>query len=58
MNSFTKKICNCCTRLNPELGTEDDFNRLYNVVAHEALKQEYDPAGRLPGLYEKCVRGR
>ena len=37
---------------------EDDFNRLYNVVAHEALKQEYDPAGRLPGLYEKCVRGR
>ena len=37
---------------------EDDFNRLYNVVAHEALKQEYDQAGRLPGLYDKCVRGR
>jgi FAD/FMN-containing dehydrogenase len=38
--------------------SEDDFNRLYNVVAQEALKREYDPDGRLPGLYEKCVRGR
>ena len=38
--------------------TEDDFNRLYNGVAHEKLKREYDGAGRLPGLYDKCVRGR
>jgi FAD/FMN-containing dehydrogenase len=37
---------------------EDDFNQLYNIGAHKALKQEYDQAGRLPGLYEKCVRGR
>jgi FAD/FMN-containing dehydrogenase len=37
---------------------EDDFNRLYNGAAHQALKQEYDQAGRLPGLYDKCVRGR
>jgi FAD/FMN-containing dehydrogenase len=37
---------------------EDDFNRLYNVAALEKLKQEYDSAGRLPGLYDKCVRGR
>jgi FAD/FMN-containing dehydrogenase len=38
--------------------TEDDFSRLYNGVAHEKLKREYDSAGRLPGLYDKCVRGR
>jgi FAD/FMN-containing dehydrogenase len=38
--------------------SEDDFNQLYNIGAHQALKQEYDQAGRLPGLYDKCVRGR
>jgi FAD/FMN-containing dehydrogenase len=38
--------------------TEDDFSRLYNGVAHEKLKREYDGAGRLPSLYDKCVRGR
>jgi FAD/FMN-containing dehydrogenase len=38
--------------------TEDDFSRLYNGPAHEKLKREYDSAGRLPGLYDKCVRGR
>ena len=38
--------------------TEDDFSRRYNGVAHEELKREYDSAGRLPGLYDKCVRGR
>ncbi len=38
--------------------TEDNFSRLYNGVAHEKLKREYDSAGRLPGLYDKCVRGR
>jgi FAD/FMN-containing dehydrogenase len=38
--------------------TEDDFSRLYNGVAHEKLKREYDSAGRLRGLYDKCVRGR
>jgi FAD/FMN-containing dehydrogenase len=38
--------------------SEDDFNRLYNGEAHEKLKRKYDSAGRLPGLYDKCVRGR
>ena len=38
--------------------TEDDFSRLYNGGAHEKLKRQYDGAGRLPGLYDKCVRGR
>ncbi|HEY1675263.1 MAG TPA: FAD-binding oxidoreductase [Streptosporangiaceae bacterium] len=38
--------------------TEDDFNQLYNGAAQEKLKREYDPSGRLPGLYDKCVRGR
>jgi FAD/FMN-containing dehydrogenase len=38
--------------------TEDEFRRLYNGVAYDQLKREYDGAGRLPGLYDKCVRGR
>ena len=37
---------------------EDEFWQLYNGQAYAALKAEYDPAGRLAGLYEKCVRGR
>ncbi|MFC7343670.1 FAD-binding oxidoreductase [Saccharopolyspora griseoalba] len=36
--------------------TEDEFWRLYNLPAYEELKSRYDPKGRLPGLYEKCVR--
>jgi len=35
--------------------TEDDFWALYNGPAYTALKASYDPAGRLAGLYEKCV---
>jgi FAD/FMN-containing dehydrogenase len=38
--------------------TEDDFSRLYNGAAHAKLKREYDRSGQLPGLYDKCVRGR
>lgn len=34
---------------------EQEFWRLYNRPAYEALKRRYDPDGRLPGLYEKCV---
>ena len=37
---------------------EEEFWSLYNGQAYAALKAEYDPAGRLAGLYEKCVRGR
>ena len=37
---------------------EEEFWTLYNGSAYAALKAEYDPAGRLAGLYEKCVRGR
>ena len=33
----------------------DEFWRLYNGEAYAALKREYDPNGRLVGLYEKCV---
>ncbi|MCA3217961.1 MAG: FAD-binding oxidoreductase [Burkholderiales bacterium] len=33
----------------------DTFARAYNLDAYERLKRKYDPAGRLPGLYEKCV---
>ncbi len=38
--------------------TEDEFGRLYNGAAYEKLKREYDSTGRLPDLYDKCVRGR
>jgi len=38
--------------------SEDDFWDQYNGPAYKALKSAYDPAGRLAGLYEKCVRGQ
>ncbi|MGH3494026.1 MAG: FAD-binding oxidoreductase [Sciscionella sp.] len=37
---------------------EETFAELYNGTAYAELKQRYDPAGRLPGLYAKCVQGR
>ena len=36
--------------------TEEEFWALYNGPAYAALKASYDPAGRLPDLYDKCVR--
>lgn len=38
--------------------SEEEFDRLYNGRAYEKLKHRYDPRGRLPGWYEKCVSGR
>lgn len=38
--------------------TEEEFWRRYNGPAYAELKQAYDPAGRLPDLYDKCVRMR
>jgi FAD/FMN-containing dehydrogenase len=35
---------------------EEEFWRLYNRPVYQRLKQRYDPEGRLPGLYDKCVR--
>jgi FAD/FMN-containing dehydrogenase len=34
---------------------EERFWRLYNGPAYRALKARYDPAGRFPDLYRKCV---
>jgi len=34
---------------------EDEFWRLYNKTAYDALKRRYDPGGRFKNLYEKCV---
>jgi FAD/FMN-containing dehydrogenase len=31
------------------------FARVYDMEAYERLKRRYDPQGRAPGLYEKCV---
>jgi len=36
--------------------TEEEFWRRYNGEAYKAIKREYDQGGRLPGLYDKCVR--
>ena len=35
--------------------TEDEFWKLYNGPAYRALKQRYDPRGRLPDLYSKVA---
>jgi FAD/FMN-containing dehydrogenase len=37
--------------------SREDFWRLYNGERYRALKREFDPDGRLPDLYDKCVRG-
>jgi FAD/FMN-containing dehydrogenase len=34
----------------------EEFWRRYNGTAYGALKDAYDPARRLPDLYDKCVR--
>jgi FAD/FMN-containing dehydrogenase len=33
----------------------EEFWRHYDGVAYQRLKQGYDPGGRLPDLYDKCV---
>ena len=38
--------------------SEDEFWRLYNGDVYRKLKQHYDPGGRLPDLYAKCVGNR
>ncbi|MFT3660400.1 MAG: FAD-binding oxidoreductase [Gordonia sp. (in: high G+C Gram-positive bacteria)] len=35
---------------------EDEFDELYGSEAYRALKQRYDPRGRLLSLYEKAVK--
>jgi FAD/FMN-containing dehydrogenase len=35
---------------------EDEFWQRYHGDAYAAVKRTYDPAGRLPDLYDKCVR--
>jgi FAD/FMN-containing dehydrogenase len=37
--------------------TRDEFDALYGGEAYRRLKERYDPAGRLPDLYTKCVTG-
>lgn len=37
---------------------EAEFWRLYNGTTYRELKNSYDPGGRLPDLYDKCVRAR
>lgn len=35
--------------------TREEFERAYGGAAYERLKAKYDPQGRAPGLFEKCV---
>jgi FAD/FMN-containing dehydrogenase len=37
--------------------SEDEFWRIYDGDAFKALKRRYDPDGRFPDMYEKCVGG-
>jgi FAD/FMN-containing dehydrogenase len=37
---------------------EPTFDVLYNGAGQRLLKAKYDPQGRFPTLYDKCVRGR
>ena len=36
--------------------SREEFDRIYGGAEGAALKARYDPAGRFPGLYDKCVR--
>jgi hypothetical protein len=38
--------------------TEAEFWRIFDRTAYAGLKARYDPAGRLPDLYAKCVLRR
>jgi FAD/FMN-containing dehydrogenase len=35
--------------------TREEFDKAYAMDQYQALKAKYDPAGRMLGLYEKCV---
>ncbi|CAM3853108.1 FAD-binding oxidoreductase [Kibdelosporangium persicum] len=37
--------------------SREDFWRLYDGERYRDLKLQFDPDGRLPDLYDKCVRG-
>ena len=37
--------------------SRDAFGRAYGIAEYERLKARYDPLGRAPHLYEKCVHG-
>jgi len=46
-------------RCTPPLSySEEEFRSRYSGDSYDKLKGEYDGAGRLLGLYDKCVRGR
>jgi FAD/FMN-containing dehydrogenase len=36
--------------------SRDAFDRAYGMEHYEVLKARYDPGGRAPHLYDKCVR--
>ncbi|MET3373491.1 FAD/FMN-containing dehydrogenase [Variovorax boronicumulans] len=38
--------------------TRDEFDQAYGMQAYAGLKRRYDPQGRAPDLFDKCVRRR
>jgi FAD/FMN-containing dehydrogenase len=36
--------------------SEEEFWKIYDKPAYDALKQKYDPQGKFKNLYEKCVK--
>jgi hypothetical protein len=35
----------------------NEFDQVYDMAGYARLKSRYDPLGRAPHLYDKCVRG-
>jgi len=62
---FNRKIEDKVTELDGHKGlystsyySQQEFWRLYNGPVYDGLKREYDPRGRLAGLYDKCAAGK
>ena len=36
--------------------TPQEFGQAYDITVYDQLKARYDPQGRAPHLYDKCVR--
>ena len=51
------ELCGIKSLYSDSCYAEDEFWSIYDRGAYTALKARYDPAGALPDLYHKCVRG-
>lgn len=51
------ELCGIKSLYSDSFYDENEFWSIYDGGAYRALKARYDPAGSLPDLYAKCVRG-